>query len=193
MELRNGSVVDPAIIVDARRDVARILGGDQAAMARELAGEFPDQADRLLRWRGLDGTYPAVAITGEGAVLCLGESWGRQVYHGFREQAEVAYLRARRRGLNDPVILVDTRNQAERHRRVARERALPEGFRMGHATVTLGSRPEIAAGLAPMSRGAAEFVASGPFPERPFTVIVVGDPKSIEVFNEPEPQAGDAM
>jgi hypothetical protein len=119
-------------------------------------------------------------------------TYGQRVYRACREQAEVEYLRAIKREVIDPVILVDTRGQEERYQRLASQREMPEGFEMAHVLITIGTRSQIADEVGPLSRAAAKDILSGPHPKYPFTVVILGD-RSAEVFDEEEPVPGEGM
>jgi hypothetical protein len=191
LDLFKRSVPDPAFFIDARGGQVRIFDGNRPMVAQVLAEHFPEAGKMLAEQGDPRGKYPVVVATDTGVEFFMGETWGWRIFRSCRERAEVEFLRARKRGITDPAILINTRGQEERKRRMEGQRQFPEGWEMAHATFAVGSRPRIAGRLSAISRGAAEFVAGGPPPQLPFTVVVVGDQNLVEVFNQAEPEAGD--
>lgn len=120
------------------------------------------------------------------------DSFGHRVHRSVRERAEMHYIKAVRAGTLQPVILVDTRNQAERKVRAEAKHDLPEELPMVHTEITIGSRSQIARLVEPMSRKAAEDIARLN-PERPFTVVVIADQGklTVQIFDEPAPEPTD--
>jgi hypothetical protein len=194
---------DIAVVLSLKNQEAILRMGDRKSIARELDGLQSGNiaATTLANEKPPEGTFPLIVIMDEGMSDMRIDflysvkpeappiSYGQRVYRASRERTEVEYLRAIKRGVTDPVVLVDTRNQDERKERIEAKRPMPENMEVAHTTITIGTRRDVAAEVGKLSRGAAEWIMEGPLPDNPFTVVVIGN-GTAEVFNEPIPVAG---
>lgn len=113
-------------------------------------------------------------------------SFAERVFRSGTERIEVEYLDAVRRGLADPVITLDTRNQAERVAR-AEARGVPtDGLPKVQLTIKIGTREQAVQEVEGLDASAAETVGRGADPDYPFTVVVITDWR-VAVFHRKAP------
>jgi hypothetical protein len=154
----------------------------------------PGAAEALGRVPDPERPFRVVVITRGGSKVVSPPApaecatFGRRIFRSCRERAEVEYLKAVRRIVLEPVVMIDARGQSERRRKLedADGGGDDAGLPKVHVSITVGGRATIAQELKAISSQAAEDVARGANPDRPFTVVVVTAGR-VEIFDNPEP------